>query len=195
MSQKKDKRIVQTGEAIIEAGTRTLLSNRSAGMSEIAEAAGIGRATLYRHFKTREALIKKLALSCYEEFDAAYAPHIHLEGKAAIQKVLEVAMSMAQRFNFLIRRWSLVEEDEDLQRVDAEAQYEMTYLFEQARKSGDIDGSFPDEWLVAFFDSVLDAGCVLVESGDASAEQVANYAIESFFSGCGKKSRDGDDQV
>lgn len=187
MSQKIDKRVVQTEAAIIEAGTRMLLSNRSAGMSEIAEAAGIGRATLYRHYKTREALIKKLALSCYEEFDTAYAPYLHLEGKAAIQKVFEVAMPMAQRFNFLIRRWSFVEEDEDLQRVDAEAQYEMSYLFDQARKSGDIDKSFPDVWLAAFFDSLLVAACTLVEAGDASAEQSAIYATESFFNGCGPR--------
>lgn len=168
----------------MEAGTRTLLSNPSAGMSEIAEAAGIGRATLYRHFKTRESLIKKLALRCYEEFDAAYAPYLNLEGKAAIHKIFEIAMPMARRFNFLMRRWSLVEEDQDVQRVDAEAHYEMSYLFDQARKSGDIDKSFPDEWLVACFDSLLVAGCALVESGDASADQAADYASKSFFYGC-----------
>lgn len=188
MSQKKDKRLVQTEEAIIEAGTRTLLSDRSAGMSEIALAAGIGRATLYRHFKTRESLIKKLALSCYEEFDTAYAPYLHLEGKAAIQKVFEVAMPMSRRFNFLIRRWSFVEEDEDLRRVDAKSHAEMSYLFGQAKKSGDIDKRLPDTWLIAFFDSLLIAGCTLVDAGEISAEQAAKYAIRSFFEGCESRS-------
>lgn len=172
----------------MEAGTRTLLSNRSAGMSEIAEAAGIGRATLYRHFKTREALIKKLALSCYEEFDAAYAPYLHLEGKAAIQKIFEVAMPMARRFNFLIRRWSLVEDDEDLQRADARSHHEMIYLLDQAKKSGEIGNGFPDSWLIAFFDSLLMAGCTLVETGEIDAEQAAKYATRSFFQGCGSRS-------
>ena len=45
----------------MRAGIETLLADRSAGMSEIARNAGIGRATLYRHFETREALVKKLA--------------------------------------------------------------------------------------------------------------------------------------
>lgn len=184
MSQKKDKRLLQTEEAIIEAGTRTLLANRSAGMSEIAEAAGIGRATLYRHFRTREALIKKLAISCYEEFDAAYAPYLDLEGKAAICKVFEIAMPMAQRFNFLIRRWSFVEHDKDLQRVDARTHYEMSYLFDQAKQAGDIDRDLPNIWLLALFDSLLAAGCTIVESGDVPAAQAADLASRGFFHGC-----------
>lgn len=187
MSQKKDKRFLQTEEAIIEAGTRTLLANRSAGMSEIAEAAGIGRATLYRHFKTREALIKKLALNCYEEFDAAYAPYFQLEGKAAICKVFEIAMPMAQRFNFLIRHWSHMEHDEDLRRADAKTHYEMSYLFDQAKKSGDIDDRFPNNWLLALFDSLLAAGCAIVESENVSAAEASDYATSSFFHGCSPK--------
>ncbi len=187
MSRKIDKRLLQTEAAIMEAGTRTLLSNRSAGMAEIAEAAGIGRATLYRHFKTREALIKKLVLDCYEEFDAAYAPYLHLEGKAAIQRVFEIAMQMSHRFNFLFRRWSLVEDDKDLQRLDDSTQDEMSYLFDQAKDAGDIDKHIPNAWLIAFFDSLLVSGCTLVESGDIDAEQAANYAMRSFFDGCGRK--------
>lgn len=186
MSHKIDKRVAQTEEAIAEAGIRTLMSNSAAGMSEIAIAAGIGRATLYRHFKSREALIKKLALDCYEEFDAAFAPYEHLEGRAAIAKVFEVAMPMAWRFNFLIKRWPDIEDDEDLKRIDAQAHHEMSYLFDQARLAGDIDKRFPDVWLLAFFDSLIAAGCALVDSGDASPEQAANYVIRSFFEGCSK---------
>lgn len=186
MPEKKDKRIVQTEQAILDAGIRTLLANRGAGMSEIAQAAGIGRATLYRHFKTREDLIRKLALNCYAEFDAAFAPHLHLEGKAAIQKVFELAMSMAHRFSFLIQRWSLFEDDKELQRVDAQSHDEISHLLDQAKAAGDIDRNLPNAWLIAVFDSLLAAGCTLIDSGDANAQQAADYATRSFFAGCGR---------
>lgn len=184
MSQKKDQRIVRTEEAVLEAGIKALLSNHSAGMADIAKAAGIGRATLYRHFDSREALVRKLALSCYQEIDNAYAPFEHLEGKAAILKIIEIAMPMASRFNFLARLWSIVEEDEEVQRIEEQSQQEMCFLFEQAKAAGEIDANLPIAWLSASFDHILMAGWHLVESGDASVEQAASYAARSFFNGC-----------
>ena len=102
MSHKKDRRIVQSEQAIIEAGISALLLNPSAGMSEIAQFAGVGRATLYRHFESREALIRKLAIVCAEETDIALEPYAHLTGRAAIEAVIDVLVPMADRFRFLI---------------------------------------------------------------------------------------------
>lgn len=184
MSQKKDKRIVKSEEAILEAGIKLLLNNRSASMLEIANAAGIGRATLYRHFQSREALVKRLAFSCDKEFNAAFIPYSNLGGRAAIEKVFDIAMPMADRFNFLIRLWSLVEDDEEVLQIKAQTQRDMEFLFKQARKNGDIDKSLPDAWLMAFFDNILAAGWELIEAGKADADTAANLAKRSFFSGC-----------
>lgn len=180
-----DKRTVQSEKAILEAGINTLLENRMAGMSEIAQAAGIGRATLYRHFKTREALVKRLALDCYEEFDKAYAHYDHLAGRAAIEKVFEIATQMAQRFNFLIKRWSSLEDDDDLRRVDAQSHNELSYLFDQAKRAGDIDKNLPNAWLLVFFDHLLAAGCELMKNGDVTAIQASEFMSRCFFKGCG----------
>jgi AcrR family transcriptional regulator len=43
--------------AILDAAADTLAVNPGAGMGEIATAAGVGRATLYRHYETREDLV------------------------------------------------------------------------------------------------------------------------------------------
>ena len=42
---------------IVEVAARLLGEDPHAGMAEVAAAAGISRATVYRHFTTREALI------------------------------------------------------------------------------------------------------------------------------------------
>ena len=45
--------------------------NPGAAMAEIAEKAGVGRATLYRHFPTRDDLIRALALASLSQTDKA----------------------------------------------------------------------------------------------------------------------------
>ena len=185
VSEKKDLRFEKSRRAILEAGIAELLINPNAGMSDIAQRAGIGRATLYRHFDSRDALIKELTLVCYEEVEAACAPYEHLQGKAAIEKLIEVLMPLANRFRFLIGLWSFVEEDEDIRRIEAWVDQELTVLFDQAKAIGEINRELPTAWLVAFFDSTLMAGWMLIEEGDATAEQAAAYMTQSFLNGCG----------
>ena len=186
MSHKKDRRIIQSEEAIVEAGIKTLLINPSAGMSEIAAAAGIGRATLYRHFDTREALIRALALRCYEEIDEAWKPYEHLFGKAAIEKIIDVLMPIANRFRFLGSLWAYIEGDEEIERVEAEITKDMNLLFDHAKSIGDIDAGLPTEWITSFFDSILMACWMMVESKEATPEDAANFAKHFFFFGCSK---------
>lgn len=47
-------------EAILDAAMARLVADPRAGMADIAAHAGVGRATLYRHYATREALIEAL---------------------------------------------------------------------------------------------------------------------------------------
>lgn len=48
----------QNVEKILDAAIASLSRNADASVSEIAQAAGVGRVTLYGHFPTRDALIE-----------------------------------------------------------------------------------------------------------------------------------------
>lgn len=62
-----------TVATIIEAAARLLATRRSAGVAEIAAAAGVSRATIYRHFPTRDALLRALADSASAEAEQRLA--------------------------------------------------------------------------------------------------------------------------
>ena len=186
MSQKNDRRFIRSQQAIIEAGIATLLRNPSAGMSEIADAAAIGRATLYRHFESREALVRKLALVCLEETEAALKPHGRLSGRAAVETLIDVLMPMADRFRFLVSLWSLVEGDVQVARIEARMRDELHGLFQQGIAAGDFRPDLPASWMAAFFDSTLTAGWMLVETGAATSAEAADYVKRSFLEGCTK---------
>lgn len=182
---KKDKRLLQSEKAIIEASILTLLSNPSAGMSEIATAAEVGRATLYRHFESREVLIEKLILICVEELETASEPIQHLTGRAAIEAYIEVKMPLADRFHFLATLWTIVEDREAIQQIDKQLISEMASLVDEAKEAGEIKPDLPTKWIVSFYDSILMAAWWLIASGDLKIDEAVAYTKQSFFSGCG----------
>ena len=104
----------KTEDAIIEAGIRVFLTNPGAGMSEVARVAGVGRATLYRHFSSQEELMRRLALVCVAETSAAVEHLGDLQGLEALGASIDCLMPVADRFILLSTLWSFAELDEDV---------------------------------------------------------------------------------
>src|SRR4051794_14085970 len=67
-------------EALLAAALDVLQQDPDAGMNEIADGAGLGRATLYRHFPTREDLLKALRQRAREQGRAAMEAAMPEEG-------------------------------------------------------------------------------------------------------------------
>ncbi len=77
----------------------------SASMADIAEAAGVGRATLYRYFPTRESMLAKL-------FDVAISEagekisSLRLEGmeiQVAVEALAAVMLALVDRYSLLLQ--------------------------------------------------------------------------------------------
>ncbi|MEM7538581.1 MAG: TetR/AcrR family transcriptional regulator [Chloroflexota bacterium] len=180
---KKDQRLIQSEKAIIEASIKTLLTNPSAGMSEIAQAAGVGRATLYRHFESRDALIQRLVVVCLEEIDIVTNPLYHLKGRAALEGIIDAIMPLANRFQFLMNLWHIAGDNEAVRQISERQFEEMYAVMEEAKAAGDIDADLPTVWVVAFFDQTITAAWSLVEAGEFNASEAAECAKRSFFRG------------
>ncbi len=186
MPDKRDRRLVQSEKAIIEAGITAFIANPMAGMSDIATASGVGRTTLYRHFESREALVKAIALRCFDEIDEALQPLHDMDGREAIEATFELLIPVANRYRFMNSLWPDASDDPVVVKKSRQATKEMEWLMDQAKKRGEIDSSLPSVWLTTFFEMTLYAAWSLLESGDISAEQAATFAARSFFEGCAK---------
>jgi AcrR family transcriptional regulator len=88
---------------IIEAATALLAVNPGASMAEIAEASGLVRATLYRHFPTRYDLLREIYSAALEDALAAILSVDPERGKAtdAIARVVDALLVVGDRYRIL----------------------------------------------------------------------------------------------
>lgn len=152
-------------------------------MSEIAEAAGVGRATLYRHFESREALIKELTLMCLRETDDRLRPlkESELNGLEAIVAAIDVLGPMADRYRFLMNSTLIAENDPEIQRLYQRQLDELTALVDEAKEANHIRCDLPTAWIVASYDAMLNTAWHLVEQGTLSSKDATAAFKQSFI--------------
>src|SRR5215471_3183324 len=96
----------RTAAAIIDAAAHVFADRgSSASMGEVAEAAGVSRATLYRYYPSREALLESLAAHALADAGARLAD-AGLERAPvveAIERVLRALIAVGDRYAILIR--------------------------------------------------------------------------------------------
>ena len=90
-------------QAIIEAAFQVLNADPSASLATIASSAGVGRATLHRHFSGRTELIHALALQATEELDSAanQAAKNARSHADALHRIMRAIIPLGDRHGFL----------------------------------------------------------------------------------------------
>src|SRR6266576_1557267 len=101
-----DARNARTTAAILDAAAHALSEHgRSANMADVAEAAGISRATLYRYYPDREALLDALAAHALADAAARLAD-AGLERapvEEAIERIVRALTAVGDRYAVLLR--------------------------------------------------------------------------------------------
>lgn len=182
-----DLRVIKSRDALLDAGITCLLQNPGVTLSEVAKKAGVGRATLYRHFKTRSDLIRAIAVSSFEETEAACA-HItkrRMVGKAALIEVFRSVIPLGERYHFLLSLWNYVEDDAQIGRIYSGQLAKLAKMIEDAKAHGSIRTEIPTEWVAMQFDSHLQLAWMMMSREDMAKneEEVIALTIETFFNG------------
>ncbi|MCG8467599.1 MAG: TetR/AcrR family transcriptional regulator, partial [Gemmatimonadetes bacterium] len=154
------------------------------------DAAGVGRATLYRHFSSREDLIRALAVESIREMDRATA---HIEESAtsarhAIELVFEAVAPLGERYHFLTMETSLFD-DPGVTRSWDRQRRDMSELIELAKEEGSMARDVPTPWAVAAADALIYAAWTAVKDGDVARNDAGRLASRTFLDGLGPTSR------
>lgn len=171
-----------TLEAIVEAAIRLLNLNAGTTMSEIATRAGVGRATLHRHFRTRNDLVRAIGTRCIEEMNAAVRAE-EASGRLALERLrsmFQAVIPLGDRYSFL----SIESADDDGVRQGYRQQLHwVAALVEDLKEQGDIAGDVPTRWVVAQIDQLVWTAWNGVAEGYLNVEQASQLAVRSLIDG------------
>ncbi len=172
----------RTLEAILDAAIRLFNADRGTTLSEIAIAAGVGRATLHRHFQDKDDLIQTLSARCMEEMNAAVlATDIPDQPAVArLHAMLKSAIPLGDRYAFLsLERM----EDEDLQSGYQEQLNWTTALIEQLKTEQAIAKDVPTSWAVAQVDQVIWTAWTAVWNLELTKDDATDLAMRTLLKG------------
>jgi AcrR family transcriptional regulator len=123
--------------AILEGAAQIFaLEGENASMNDVAEAAGVARATVYRYFPSREALLEELARAAVSEVDArlAAARISEVPTEEGIVRAVRALVDVGDSFVLLTRTRLRSDPDQFERKVTRP----MRELFERGQAGGDI---------------------------------------------------------
>ena len=164
---------------ILRAAARVLAARETATMAEIAAAAEITRATLYRYFPQRESLLQALEAMANEEAGnrLAEASLDQVPVEEGLARATRALVTVGEDFIVLLR-----------ERRPPEPGFTapLEALLRRGRKGGQIRTDVPLATLVESF-LVLVGACVRTgQTAGLGLEDVSSTALRLFLTGAGK---------
>ena len=170
-------------DAIIEAAFDRLTRDPGVSLADIAARAGVGRATLHRHFSSRDELIRALALIAIQEMDEAAdaACEDATSNADAFRRMLRALIPLGDRHGFLARE--PVEDDPKIAAAFERQTRELQEMIEDAKAEGFFDPAIPTDWITQAYDHLLYAAWESTKAGETTSAQAADLAWRTLTSG------------
>lgn len=171
---------------ILDAAARVLSERPSAGMAGIAVEAGVGRATLYRHFATREELITALENELLDAAAAIIAEHsarTDVGAADALGQIVEDLVEVRARYRLLFE-WP---EREEAHRRNAARRFDKPLLeiVMRGQREGDLDPDVPARWIVIAFAGLTRRALKGYTDGEIGLDDAKQLARRGLLRGFG----------
>ncbi|MDN3295289.1 helix-turn-helix domain-containing protein [Streptomyces ficellus] len=171
-------------EQVLRTAAALLSRKATATMDEVARAAGIGRATLHRHFAGRDALVRALEALGIQEFEAAIDQARLHDGTAeeALRRLVAGLEPVAGLLAFLVTENQLFEGDqmnEGWARLDAR----VSALFRRGQERGEFRIDLTPAWLTEALYGLIGTCAWAVQDGRVAAKDFQYMIVELLLGG------------
>jgi AcrR family transcriptional regulator len=177
----------RNAQRIVEAAARLLAEDPHAGMAAIAEAAGVTRVTVNRHFRTRENLVAAV----FERMLVRAAEVLRDcridEGPAAeaLARLVEAWLrdpALLLPVHVLDKGFADLPPEVREQHVERELGEPLVALMERGRASGEF-GDTPATWMARLFGATLRAAMESIDDGTLARDAAPGLVTRSLLRG------------
>lgn len=180
-------------DQIIVAAIQHLNHDPAASMADIAEATGVSRATLHRHFTGREDLLLTLGRRALDRWGKAQ-DRAGIEQAArsaepvvittALKEMLSELIGEAEEYNFALT--DLVMSAPELRERSDELEGREIALYQAAQRAGVLRADLPVRWINNTVYGLLLAVRESLNRGDVARRDLPWILHETFFRGAGE---------
>jgi AcrR family transcriptional regulator len=179
--------------ALLDHAVRVLVASPGASLAEVAEAAGIGRTTLHKHFPTRDDLVRAVGLRAVSRWEQAV--DAVADGPAGgLRELMTAAIECGPELQFIWRSPTLDADDELIRRYNVVEKKSLAVI-NRAQALGVITMSgTPDWWLLQSFYALSYTAFEMVHSGHLAPLDAPGLALNTLLHGVGATSPKSDSQ-
>lgn len=162
--------------AILAATPVALRKNPDASVADIAAEAGVGRMTLYGHFRTRAELIAAAVVESLERGDVVLS-EVPLDGEPAhaLANLIESSWHLVDQSRALLAAAQKELSASRIRELHQKAEARMRGLLEQGQREGAFRSDLPVRWLLTTAHVVMNAAAEEITAGRLEPVDAAHF--------------------
>ena len=170
---------------LLDVVAEVLVAQPGASLAEVAQAAGISRTTLHKHYATRDELVRAVGLRATEIWELAVDRVTHEPGtEAGLRGLLAAMIESGPQLTFLWRN-PVLDEDEELTRRYIEVEKRCLAVLDRARSQGVLAASAADWWLLQTVYALVYTAAEAVQFGKLAPLDAPDLALGTLLHGLG----------
>jgi TetR/AcrR family transcriptional regulator, mexCD-oprJ operon repressor len=169
--------------AILDAGLVCFSRNPDASVAEVAQAAGVGRVTLYGHFPSRQELLDAVFAHALANANAVLEAEVKDHGAAseALSRLIRSSWPILAQHRGLLAAAQRDLPPVRIRRHHDQAMARVERLIARGQQEGDFRTDLPRPWLVATFYSLMHAAAEEVDAGRLDPAQAGGVLATTIL--------------
>ena len=183
VSERARADVLRNRVAILDAAAEVLGEDPSASLAHVAQRAGLGRATLYRHFPSRESLSAALREEALARAESALADADLDRGSAreAVRRAVEGLIPLGTRFQVILAEGA--EQDPGFLARRDTVLSPLLDVVQRGQRAGEIVPDVPPPWVLATVASLMVNAVRAVAGGTVEPQPAVDLVCRSLFDG------------